>query len=70
VRRNSEKEDRLQPEILSPARFIDNRFDRPLTNSRHARDWPTSVQFFADEQRQNKVVNRQMRFTNKVPQGR
>src|SRR6516164_7291032 len=32
--RNSEKQDRLQPEILGAARFIDNLFHRQLKNSR------------------------------------
>jgi hypothetical protein len=70
VRWNSEKQDRLQPKILSAARFIDKLFHRQLENSRHTGDRPALVQFFAHEQRQNKVVNGQMRFTDEVPQGR
>ena len=70
ARWNSEKQDRLQPEIPSSAHFIDNLFDRQLKNSWHAGDRPTLVQFFADEQRQDKIVNGQMRFTDQVPQGR
>ena len=70
MRWNSEKQGRLQAQILSPARFIDSVFDWQLKNSRHAADWLTSIQFFTDEQRQNQIVNGQIRLTDKVPQGR
>jgi hypothetical protein len=70
VRRNSEKQDRLQAEILSASRFIDHLFHWQLKNSRHTAHGPALVQFFADEQRQNKIVNGQMRFTDEVSQGR
>jgi hypothetical protein len=69
-RGNSEKQDGLQSEILSSARFIDNLFHRQLKNARHSGDGPALVQFFADEERQNKIVNGQMRLTNEVSQGR
>src|SRR4029077_2813718 len=69
TRRNSEKQDRLQPEILSAAHFVDNFFYRQLKNSRHTADRAALFQFFAHEQRQNKVVNGQMRLTNEVSQG-
>jgi hypothetical protein len=59
----------LQPEILSAPRFIDNLFHRQLKNSRHACDRPALIQLFTDEQRQNKIVNGQMRLTNEVSQG-
>jgi hypothetical protein len=61
---NSEKQDRLQPKILSSARFIDDLFHRELKNSRHTGDKPALVQFFVHEQRQNKIVNGQMGFTD------
>ena len=67
---NSEKQDRLQPKILSSARFIDDFFHRQLKNSRHTGDRPALVQFFVHEQRQNKIMNGQMGFTDEVPQGR
>jgi len=67
---NSEKEDRLQPKILSSARFIDDLFHRQLKNSRHTGDRPALVQFFAHEQRQNNIVNSQMRLADEVSQGR
>jgi hypothetical protein len=60
----------LEPEILSPERFIDNLFHRQLKNSRHTGDRPALVQFFAHEERQNKIVDGQVRLTNKVSQGR
>src|SRR5262245_16186957 len=69
TRGNSEKQDSLQPEILSAPRFIDNLFHRKLKNSRHACDRPALIQLFTDEQRQNKIVNGQMRLTNEVSQG-
>ena len=56
VRRNAEKQDRLQTKILSSARFIDNFLHRQLKNSRHAGDRLPLIQFFAHEQRQNKIV--------------
>jgi hypothetical protein len=68
--RNSKKQDRLQPEVLSSARFIDNLFHRQLKNSRHTRDRLALVQFFVHEQRQNKIVNGQMRLADEVSQGR
>src|SRR5215471_11903392 len=67
---NSEKQDRLQPEILGPARFIDDLFHRQLKNSRHTRHRPALLQSLADEQRQNKVVNGQMGLTDQVSKGR
>jgi len=60
----------LEPEILSPARFIDNLFHRQLKNARHTGNRPASVQFFANEKRQDKIVNGQVRLTNEVSQGR
>jgi hypothetical protein len=60
----------LQPEVLSSARVIDDLFHGQLKNSRHSADRLALVQFFADEQRQNKIVNSQMRFTNEVSQRR
>jgi hypothetical protein len=57
LRWDSEKQDCLQPEILSSARFVDNLFHRQLKNSRHTGDRTALVQFFAHEQRQNKIVN-------------
>jgi hypothetical protein len=41
-----------------------------LRNSRHTGDRLALLQFFAHEQRQNKVVNAQMGFTDQVPQSR
>jgi len=70
TRWDAEKQDRLQPKILSAARSIDNLFHWQLKNSRHTADRPALVQFFADEQRQNKIVNGQMRFPDEVSQGR
>src|SRR5215510_6312800 len=70
TRWNSEKQDRLQPEILSAAHFIENLLYRQLENSGHTRDRPAPVQFFAYEQRQNKIMNGQMCLTDEVPKGR
>src|SRR5262249_54028610 len=60
----------LKPEILSPACFIDDLLHGQLKNSRHTGDRLALVQFFAHEERQNKIVNGQMRLTNEVPKGR
>jgi hypothetical protein len=65
---NPEKKDCLEPEILSAARFISNLFQGQLKNSRHADDWPTFIQFFAYEQRQNKIVDAQLRLADKISQ--
>jgi hypothetical protein len=65
---NPEKKDCLEPEILSAARFIGNLSYGQLKNSRHADDWPTFIQFFAYEQRQNKIVDAQLRLADKISQ--
>src|SRR5215470_2321756 len=70
LRWNSEKQNRLQPEVLSAARFIDNVLYRQLENAGHTRDRPALVQFFAYEQRQDKIMNGQMRLADEVPKGR
>jgi hypothetical protein len=70
VLRNSEEQDCLQPQVVSAARFIGNLFQWQLKSAWHTGDRPALVQFFADEQRQDKIVNGQMRFTDQVPQGR
>src|ERR1041384_1996618 len=70
VRWNPKKQDRLQADVLSLARFIDNLFHRQLKNSRHTGDRLASLPFFAHKQRQNKIVNVQVRLTNEVPQRR
>src|SRR5207247_5412598 len=68
--RNSEKQDSLQPEVLNATRFIGNVFHGQLKDSRHAADGSALIQFFADEQRQNKIENGQMRFSDEISQRR
>src|SRR5438132_12671341 len=65
---NPENQDRLEAEILRAAHFIGNLLDRQLKNSRHADDRPTFIQFFAYEQRQNKIVDAQLRLADKISQ--
>ena len=65
---NPENQDRLEAEILRAAHFIGNLLDRQLKNSRHAGDRPTFIQFFAYEQRQNKIVDAQLRLANEISQ--
>src|SRR5213083_2937407 len=63
-----EKQDRLEPEVSSTARFIGNLFYRQLKNSRHTANGPALIQFFAYEQRQNKIVDAQLRLADKISQ--
>src|SRR6266478_3918133 len=65
---NSEQQDRLEAEIFSAARFIGNLFYGQLKNSRHTGNGPTFIQFFAYEQRQNKIVDTQLRLADKISQ--
>ena len=63
-----EKQDRLEPEVSSTARFIGNLFYRQLKNSRHTANGPAFIQFFAYEQRQNKIMDAQLRFADEISQ--
>ena len=63
-----EKQDRLEPEVSSTARFIGNLFYRQLKNSRHAANGPAFIQFFAYEQRQNKIMDTQLCFADEISQ--
>ena len=56
VLRNPEKQDSLQPEILSALRFIDNFLQGELENPWHARNRTALFQFFAYKKRENKIV--------------
>jgi hypothetical protein len=56
VLRNPEKQDSLQPEILSALGFIDNFPQRELKNPWHACNWTAPFQFFAYKKRENKIV--------------
>ena len=63
-----EKQDRLEPEVSSAARFIGNLFYRQLKNSRHTTNGPAFIQFFAYEQRQNKIMDTQLCFADEISQ--
>ena len=65
---NPEKQDRLQAEVLSAARFIGNLVYGQLKNSRHTGNRPTFIKFFAHEQRQNKIVDGQLCFADEISQ--
>jgi len=63
-----EKQNRLEPEVSSTARFVANLFYRQLKNSRHTSNGPAFIQFFAYEQRQNKIMDAQLRFADEISQ--
>ena len=65
---NPEKQDRLETKILRAARFIGNLFYGQLKYSRHTGDRPTFIEFFAYEQRQNKIVDGQLCFADEISQ--
>jgi hypothetical protein len=65
---NPEKQDRLESEILNAARFIGNLIYGQLKNSRHTGNGPTFIEFFAYEQRQNKIVDGQLCFADEISQ--
>jgi ABC-type thiamine transport system substrate-binding protein len=65
---NTEKQDRLESEVLSAARFIRNLIYGQLKNSRHTRNGPTFIEFFTYEQRQNKIVDGQLCFPDEISQ--
>ncbi len=64
--RNTEKQDRLQPEILSALGFIDNFRQRELKNTWHARDRVSSLHFFAYKKRQDEIMRAQLRLADEV----
>jgi len=65
-----EKQNRLEPQVLSSARFIGNFLDRQLKNAWQTRDRPALLHFFTYKQRQNKIVNAQMCLAGEISQGR
>ena len=67
---NSEKQDRLQPEVLRAFRFIDNLVERKLKNPRHARDRSSLADLFAHEQRQNEIVSCQVGLADEISKSR
>jgi hypothetical protein len=67
---DSEKQDRLQAELLRALGFIDNFVEGKLKNARHARDLPASVDLFAYEQREYEIVRGEIGLADKVAKGR
>jgi hypothetical protein len=67
---NPEKQNGLESHVLSGTRFVGNFLDRQLKHARHAGDWSTLLDFFTYKQRQNKIVNAQMRLAGEVSQRR
>jgi hypothetical protein len=70
VFRNSKEQNGLKPQVLSAARFIGNLFHRQLNDSGHSGYEAAFIQFFAYEQRQNKIMTAQLRFANEISQSR
>src|SRR6202035_1437006 len=65
---NSKKKNGLESGVLRPARFIDNLAEGELKNTGHARDRPSFVDLFADEERQHEIVRGEIGFANQVAQ--
>ena len=68
LRRDPEKKDCLQARGTSTVRFLRDVGKRKLLNARHAANRTRSLDFFADEERQDKVVRRQFRLANQIAQ--
>src|SRR3954451_13761985 len=64
LRWDAKEQNRLQPEIARTCRFGHNIVQRELRNSRHARDRPRVLQFFTNEEGQDKVVCRKLRLAH------
>ena len=68
LRRDPEKKDCLQARGTRTLRFLRDVGKRKLLNARHAADWTPSLDFFAHEERQDKIVCRQFRLADQIAQ--
>ena len=64
--RNSEKQDCLQPKVMSAGRLVDDFVERKLKYAGHTRDRPSLLDLFADEQRQNEIVCREIGLPDQI----
>ena len=68
LRRDPEKKDCLQARGTSTVRFLRDVRKRKLLNARHGADWTPLLDFFAHEERQDKIVRRQFRLADQIAQ--
>src|SRR5436190_1368770 len=63
---NTEKQDGLESQIVGPLRFVGHFREGQLENPRHARDRLPRGDPFADEKRENEIVNAEPCLANEI----